>query len=93
MKTEIGATPARRTRPRWAAYWQQPTYAVMLVIRTWDGAIRWMDVSAFPKRESVGGKTVGQIVFAGERFDAVSVQKWRKRVLGMRGLTEQLRAE
>ncbi len=47
-----------------------------------DGEIRWMDVSAYLKRESAGGKTVRRIVFAGERFDAVSVQNWRKRVLG-----------
>ena len=39
----------------------------MLVIRTSDGEIRWMDVSAYLKRESVGGKTVRPIVFAGER--------------------------
>jgi hypothetical protein len=30
--------------PRWADYWQQQSYAVMLVIRTSDGEIRWMDV-------------------------------------------------
>ncbi len=35
----------------------------MLVIRTSDGKIRWMDVSACLKRESAGGKTVKQIVF------------------------------
>jgi hypothetical protein len=40
-----------------------------------------MDVSTCLKRESAGGKAVKQIVFAGERFDAVSVQNWRKRVL------------
>lgn len=58
------------------------TYAVMLVIRTSDGEIRWMDVTACLKRESAGGKTVQQIVFNGERFDAVRVQNWRKKVLG-----------
>lgn len=51
--------------PRWANYWQQQAYAVMLVIRTSNGQIRWMDVSACLKRESAGGKTVRQIVFAG----------------------------
>ena len=54
---------------------------MMLVIRTVDGEIRWMDVSAYLKRESGGGKTVRQIVFGGERFDAVSVQDWRRKVL------------
>jgi hypothetical protein len=50
--------------------------------RTSDAEIRWMDVSAYIKRESAGGKMVRQIVFAAEWFDAVSVQNWRKRVLG-----------
>ena len=64
--------------PRRADYWQQQAYAVMLVIRTSEGDIRWMDVSAYLNRESAGGKTARQIVFAGERFDAVSVQNWRE---------------
>ena len=55
---------------------------MMLVIRTVDGEIRWMDVSAYLKRESAGGKAVRQVIFEGERFDAVSVQNWRKKVLG-----------
>ena len=66
---------------RWADYWQQQSYAVMLVIRTSDGEIRWMDVSAYLKRESVGGKKVKQIVFAGERFDVMSVRRCRNRLL------------
>jgi hypothetical protein len=56
----------------------------MLVIRTSDGSIRWMDVSASFKREAAGGNLVRQIVFEGERFDAVSVQRWRERVLSAR---------
>jgi hypothetical protein len=40
-----------------------------------------MDVSAYLKHDSDGGKTVRQIVFEGERFDAVNVQSWRKKVL------------
>ena len=41
-----------------------------------------MDVSAYLKRESASGKVVRQIVFAGERFDPVSVQNWRRKVFG-----------
>jgi hypothetical protein len=67
--------------PRWADYWQQQAYAVMLVIRTSDGEIRWMDVSACLKRESASGKPEKQIVFAGERFDVMSVRRWREKVL------------
>ncbi|HEY3325223.1 MAG TPA: TIR domain-containing protein [Planctomycetota bacterium] len=76
-----GAEVFQIKNPRWADYWQQQAYAVMLVIRTSDGEIRWMDVSAYLKRESAGGKTVKQIVFKGERFDVMSVQNWRKKVL------------
>jgi hypothetical protein len=68
--------------PRWADYWQQQAYAVMLVIRASDGEIRWMDVSTYLKSRSAGGRKVRQVIFEGERFDALSVQTWRKRVLG-----------
>ena len=55
----------------------------MLVIRTSDGAIRWMDVTAYLKHTSNNGKkAVKQIVFDGERFDVMSVRRWRERVLG-----------
>ena len=77
-----GAEVFQIKNPRWADYWQQQAYAVMLVIRTSDGEIRWMDVSAYLKRESAGGKTVRQIIFEGERFDTMSVRRWRKKVLG-----------
>ena len=77
-----GAEVFQIKKPRWADYWQQQAYAVMLVIRTSDGEIRWMDVSAYLKRESAGGKAVKQIVFEGERFDVMSVRRWREQVLG-----------
>jgi small GTP-binding protein len=76
-----GAEVFQIKNPHWADYWQQQAYAVMLVIRTSDGEIRWMDVSAYLKRESATGKAVKQIFFAGERFDAVSLQNWRKKIL------------
>jgi small GTP-binding protein len=63
---------------RWLAYWQQQAYPVMLVIRTSDGEIRWMDVSDYLRRAQ---QTVKQIVFAGERFEVMSVRRWRDRVL------------
>ncbi|MGO8926273.1 MAG: TIR domain-containing protein [Limisphaerales bacterium] len=81
-RRSYGAEVFQIKNPRWADYWQQQAYAVMLVIRTSDGDIRWMDVSAYLKRESTGGKPVTQIIFEGERFDAMSVQTWRKKVLG-----------
>ncbi|HEY6351110.1 MAG TPA: TIR domain-containing protein [Candidatus Angelobacter sp.] len=65
-------------KPRWADYWQAQAYPVMLVIRGSRGEIRWMDVTAYLK--SAGDK-VKQVVFAGERFDVMSVRRWRDKVL------------
>lgn len=56
----------------------------MLVIRTSDGEIRWMDVTTYLKRKSAGGKTVKQIIFDGERLDVMSVRRWRDSLLGGR---------
>jgi hypothetical protein len=70
--------------PRWADYWRQQAYPVMLVIRTSDGEIRWMDVSAYLKRETDPGQMKAkQVVFDGERFDAAGVHRWREKVLGI----------
>ena len=68
--------------PRWADYWQQQAYPVMLVIRTADGNIRWMDVSDWLRRNTPAEKKRRQIVFKGEPFDALSVRRWRDRLLG-----------
>jgi hypothetical protein len=68
--------------PRWASYWQQQAYPVMLVIRTSDGVIRWMDVSDYLRRESRAGKPITQIIFDGERLDVMSVRRLRERALG-----------
>src|SRR5262249_12015059 len=68
-------------KKRWAEYWQQQAYPVMLVIRTSDGNIRWMNVTEYLKRHSQGGKQVKQIVFDGEPFTAPSLQKMRDRLI------------
>ncbi len=54
----------------------------MLVIRTSDGRIRWMDVRAYLQREHDAGREVKQIVFNGEPFTAVTVRAMRDKVLG-----------
>ena len=51
-----GAEVFQIKNPRWADYWQQQAYPVMLVIRTSDGEIRWMDVSTYLRRETPAGK-------------------------------------
>ncbi len=76
-----GAEVFRNKKARWAEYWRQQAYPVMLLVRTADGEIRWMDVSAYLRGKSAGGKTVRQIVFDGERLDVMSVLQWRKKLL------------
>ena len=49
----------------------------MLVIRTSDGHIRWMNVTDYLKRH---GKETKQIVFDGEPFTAQSVWAMRDKV-------------
>jgi len=57
-------------------------FSVLLVIRNSEGEVRWMEVRDWLKRASNNGrKPVKQIVFAGERFDVMSVRRWRERVL------------
>jgi hypothetical protein len=57
-------------------------FPVMLVIRTSDGHVRWMEIRDYLKRESHNGKNrVRQIIFKGERFDVMSIRRWRDNAL------------
>ena len=62
---------------RYAEYWQQQAYPVMLVIRTYDDQIRWMNITDYLKQR--GGKA-RQIVFDGEPFTALSVVRLKDRL-------------
>jgi len=67
---------------RHAHYWMAQQFPVLLVIRTSDGEVRWMEVCDWLKRASDNGrKPVKQIIFEGERFDVMSVRRWRERAL------------
>ncbi len=70
---------------RWAAYWQQQAYPVMLVIRTSDGKIRWMNVTDYLRHHSEGGRRVKQIVFDGEAMTALNLQRMRDRLIPLPG--------
>ena len=70
---------------RHALYWMEQAFPVLLVIRNSEGEVRWMEVRDWLKQESDNGeKPIKQIVFGGERFDVMSVRRWRERVLGKR---------
>lgn len=63
----------------------EQAFPVLLVIRNSKGEVRWMEVRDWLKRESDNGrKAVKQIVFQGERFDVMSVRRWRERALAAR---------
>lgn len=70
-------------KARHAKYWMDQAFPVMLVIRNSKGEIRWMEVREWLKNATDNGKkAVKQIVFKGERFDVMSVRRWRDKVLG-----------
>jgi GTPase SAR1 family protein/uncharacterized CHY-type Zn-finger protein len=64
--------------PRWAEYWQAQAYPVMLVIRTSDGRIRWMNVTEYLQKHGADTK---QIIFDGESFTALNVSRMRDKLL------------
>ncbi|MBW8876236.1 MAG: TIR domain-containing protein [Acidobacteria bacterium] len=67
---------------RHARYWMAQKFPVLLVIRNSEGEVRWMEVRDWLKRASDDGKKpVKRIVFEGERFDVMSVRRWRDRAL------------
>jgi len=67
---------------RHVRYWMSQEFPVLLVIRNSEGEIRWMEVRDYLKRESDDGrKLVKQIAFDGQRFDVMSVRRWRDEAL------------
>jgi hypothetical protein len=59
----------------------EQAFPVLLVIRNSEGEVRWMEVR---DRLKSAEKPVKQIVFEGERFDVMSVRRWRDRALSER---------
>ena len=67
---------------RHARYWMSQAFPVLLVIRASEGEVRWMEVRDWLKRASENGrKPVKHIVFEGERFDVMSVRRWRDKAI------------
>ena len=65
-------------KPRHVEYWKAHNYDVMLVIRTSDGEIRWMNVTEHLKKQETETR---QIIFDGEQFSARNVFKMRDKLL------------
>lgn len=73
-----GAEVFRIKEERHSRYWAEQAFPVLLVIRSAQGEVRWMEIRERLRRAR---KPVRQIVFDGERFDVMSVRRWRDRVL------------
>ena len=79
-----GAEVFKIKKERHARYWMKQGFPVFLVIRSSNGAVRWMEIRDWLKDVSNNGqKPVKQIIFEGERFDVMSVRNWRDKVLGL----------
>ena len=63
-----------------ASYWMNQAFPVFLVIADSKGNVRWMEIRGYLRHASDNGKTpLNQIVFKGERFDVMSVRRWREK--------------
>jgi len=70
---------------RHARYWSNQAFPVLLVIRNSKGELRWMEVGEYLKQGNRKGQPpVKQVVFKGERFDVMSVRRWREKALSGR---------
>lgn len=76
-----GAEIFRIKDERHARYWDDQAFPVLLVVRNSEGEVRWMEIRSQLAAEGARGNKVRQIVFEGERFDVVSVRRWRDRML------------
>jgi small GTP-binding protein len=91
LQLKSGDTSLRRRRDgaeifdikkqRHATYWAEQVFPVMLVIRTSNGEVRWMEIRERLREAKLSGHQMRQIVFAGTRFDAMSVRGWRAKLL------------
>lgn len=79
--TEDGREYFAIKNQRHVEYWMNQIAPVMLVIRSSNGEIRWMEIQKYLREKSKGGKKVTKIEFQGERFDAVNIMKLRQYAL------------
>ncbi len=84
IRKRDGATLFKIPSQQHLKHWLNQRHPVMLLIRDEEGEIRWMEVRDYLKVASNSGKKqVRQVEFEGERFDVMSVRRWRARLLGL----------
>lgn len=77
------------SKPRWAEYWTAQAYPVMLVIRTSDNVIRWMNVTDYLKRNTENGVLPTEIIFKGETMSALNVRRARQKAMLLKEITSK----
>ncbi len=78
-KKKDGTEIFRIMKERHADYWRNQGYPVMLVIRTSDNNIRWMNISEYLKERKT---KVRNIIFNGVEFSARNILKMREEIIG-----------
>jgi small GTP-binding protein len=74
----------RIDKQRHVQYWKDQAFPVLLVIRNSAGECRWMEIRDWLRKATDDGKKkVTQIEFAGERFDVMSIRRWRDQILNI----------
>ncbi|MHB9102243.1 MAG: TIR domain-containing protein [Sulfuricella sp.] len=77
----------RVSNKRHLVYWKSHNYPVMLVVRTSDGQIQWMNISRYLRDHKSEGM---YIEFEGEVFNAASLLRFRDKELSLVGIVEAL---
>jgi hypothetical protein len=62
---------------RHARYWMSQRFPVLLVVRSSNGNIRWMEVRNWIRSSTKEGVLPNQIVFKGEPLNTSAVRSWR----------------
>jgi hypothetical protein len=83
IRKKDGAEIFKSFNQRQVRFWMDQAFPVILVIRNSNGEIRWMEIRDHLK-EVTGNSTkqVRQLEFVGQRFDVMSVRRWRDDALG-----------
>jgi hypothetical protein len=69
-------------KPRHVTYWLAQAFPVFLVVRSDSGETRWMEIQGYLERElRNGARSITRIQFVGERFDVMSIRRWRDIIL------------
>lgn len=81
-RTRDGTRLFRIDKVRHANYWADQAFPVMLVVGDDSGAVEWMEIRDPLRRQRERGDWPPKVItFVGQRFDTMSVRRWREAAL------------